>query len=80
VDKVFVDKIFKIGLLALGTIFLFIYALQCQNGRYQSHNTISQVMILDTTNAELYVYSKTKEEWFKRNPIAELSEQDKAKK
>ena len=76
-DKVFVDKIFKIGLLVLG--FSFLVYLFCtvtgQIGRYRALPIASsQVMVIDTTNSDLYysyddpTTAGSAQDWKKFNP------------
>ena len=64
-----VDKIFKIGLLVLG--FLYLAYLFCpisnQVGRYQYNEDIESltVTVFDTTNADLYLFTNGK--WIKHS-------------
>jgi len=64
-----VDKIFKIGLLVLG--FLYLAYLFCpisnQVGRYQFHKSGKSISVLDTTNADLYLLSNDNA-WVSLNP------------
>ena len=63
-----IDKIFKIGLLVLG--FLYLAYLFCpvsnQVGRYRSHISEEGFFISDTTNADVYTFAK--ERWVLVNP------------
>jgi len=73
------DKIFKIGLLVLG--FLYLAYLFCpvanQVGRYE-FNTVANVSlsVLDTATADLYLMSK-ENKWMRMNPITETKGQAK---
>ncbi len=49
------DKFFKLGLLALGVYFLYLYNLSLQNGRYQIDVFDDRVTVLDTWTSEYYV-------------------------
>lgn len=45
-----IDKIFKLGLIVLGAVFLFLYSQSSQSGRY-----IFNDGILDTVTGKIYV-------------------------
>ncbi|MHC4270274.1 MAG: hypothetical protein ACYSTS_17685 [Planctomycetota bacterium] len=66
------DKIFKIGLLVLG--FLYLAYLYCpvtnQIGRYRYHKSSGAIYILDTKNADLYLMGTSDKKWgsMKFNP------------
>lgn len=49
------DKFFKLGLLALGVYFLYLYNLSLQNGRYQIDVFDDRVTVLDTWTSVYYV-------------------------
>ncbi len=49
------DKIFKLGLLAIGVVFLYLYNINLQNGRYQVDVFDDRVTVLDTWTSEYYV-------------------------
>lgn len=57
-DKVFVDKIFKIGLLVLGCVFLFLYSF---HGRYEYRNDGGAFQAFDKSKGILYVLADNTE-------------------
>ena len=57
-DKVFVDKTFKIGLLVLGCIFLFLYSF---HGRYEYSAVGNSIAAFDTSKGILYVVTENAE-------------------
>jgi hypothetical protein len=64
------DKIFKIGLLVLG--FSYLAYLFCpianQIGRYNFHQIDKTMYVMDTANADLYIYYKKENVWVRANP------------
>ncbi len=62
------NKYFKLGLLAMGVIFLYLYNLNLQNGRYQVDVFDDRVTVLDTWTSEYYVTDGEKRHVI--NPVA----------
>jgi hypothetical protein len=62
------NKFFKLGLLAMGVIFLYLYNLNLQNGRYQVDVFDDRVTVLDTWTSEYYVTDGEKRHVI--NPVA----------
>ncbi len=60
------DKIFKIGLLVLGIIFLVFSPFTSQKGRYSFHQYGGEYYVLDTATADLYL-QVDEEKWKKIN-------------
>ena len=48
------DFIFKMGLLVLGFMFVVVYFLSSQNGRYQHTQTETNVVVFDTRTGISY--------------------------
>jgi len=48
------DFIFKMGLLILGFMFVVVYFLSSQNGRYQHNDTEANVVVFDTRTGISY--------------------------
>jgi hypothetical protein len=59
---------FKLGLLAMGIVFLYMYNLNLQNGRYQVDVFDDRVTVLDTWTSEYYVTDGEKRHVI--NPVA----------
>ena len=53
------DKIFKIGLLILGLIFLLLFYKHSQNNRYQLYESL----IIDTRTGKVYSFWEEGEEY-----------------
>jgi len=62
------NKFFKLGLLAMGVVFLYLYNLNLQNGRYQVDVFDDRVTVLDTWTSEYYVTDGEKRHVI--NPVA----------
>ncbi len=62
------NKFFKLGLLAMGVAFLYLYNLNLQNGRYQVDVFDDRVTVLDTWTSEYYVTDGEKKHVI--NPVA----------
>lgn len=62
------NKFFKLGLLAMGVVFLYMYNLNLQNGRYQVDVFDDRVTVLDTWTSEYYVTDGDKKHVI--NPVA----------
>lgn len=62
------NKFFKLGLLAMGVVFLYMYNLNLQNGRYQVDVFDDRVTVLDTWTSEYYVTDGEKRHVI--NPVA----------
>ncbi len=62
------NKFFKLGLLAMGVAFLYLYNLNLQNGRYQVDVFDDRVTVLDTWTSEYYVTDGEKRHVI--NPVA----------
>jgi len=62
------NKFFKLGLLAMGVTFLYLYNLNLQNGRYQVDVFDDRVTVLDTWTSEYYVTDGEKKHVI--NPVA----------
>ncbi len=60
-----IDKIFKIGLLILGAVFLFLYYQNIEKGRYYMNPT--GFVVLDTQTGT--VYKKSGGIWSEKNPV-----------
>jgi len=48
------DRFFRTGILMLGALFLFLYYLHAQNGRYQVSREGSDIFIFDTRRGIYY--------------------------
>lgn len=65
------DKIFKIGVLVLGSLYLAYLFCPVANqvGRYSYHKSGDLISIMDTTNADVYMLvGQDKGGWIKANP------------
>ncbi len=62
------NTFFKLGLLAMGIVFLYMYNLNLQNGRYQVDVFDDRVTVLDTWTSEYYVTDGEKRHVI--NPVA----------
>jgi hypothetical protein len=68
------EKVFKVGLIALGVVFLVFYYFHSQNGRYQHIKNedigFSNVdyAILDTREGTIYMYSLSHQTWVALHP------------
>lgn len=49
-----VDKIFKIGILLLGAVSIFLYHSNASKGRYEMYQTKQRIIVLDTQNGISY--------------------------
>ena len=62
------DRLFKIGLLILGVVFLLLYSINSQKGRYQIGAQQSMVIILDTSQGIFYGFNDETKEWMVIDP------------
>lgn len=67
------DKIFKIGLLILGTSFLLLYYFNSQNNRYTLKDTETTLTVFDTRKGIIYI-TDSDNNWLIINPIKARTE------
>ena len=64
------DRIFKIAILVLFSIFLFIYWQSSQNNRYRYF--VDDRMVFDTKAGDIYYISSYSGKWKKTSPFKVL--------
>ncbi|HZX12932.1 MAG TPA: hypothetical protein VFF49_00860 [Thermodesulfobacteriota bacterium] len=75
------DRLFKIGLLILGAVFLLLYSINSQKGRYQIGAQQRDIIILDTSQGIFYGFNDETKGWMVIDPkTGEISAAKEAKK
>ena len=65
-----IDTIYRVGLLLLGIMFLFIFYQHTQNGRYQLKFEQESMAIFDTNSGRIYLPpSKDSKKWTVADPV-----------
>jgi len=65
-----IDKIYKVGLLVLGTIFLILFYINAQTNRCQLKLDRDDIVILDTNSGRIYLPpSKDNKKWTVADPV-----------